>query len=135
MWGTARARLAGGAVCLTLLLHLPAAGADAASGTGVEDFEAALTEIDELLAEAHFRTALGVADATRSWTDELPADPEIREQRARLQLMMATAQVALSQNAAARVSLRRALALEPRLQLDETTTSPKLLKIFREVRP
>ncbi len=92
-----------------------------------------LGEIEALVLEAHFATALGVAETTRSWADELPSSPEVREARARLNVLMSTAQIALGDEAAARESMERALAVWPLLVLDERTTSPRVVRLLREL--
>jgi hypothetical protein len=55
-------------------------------------------------------------------------------QRAELEVLAATAEIALGQEAAARESLGRALRAEPELGLDPAVHSPKLVRLFEEVR-
>lgn len=93
-----------------------------------------VAEVDGLVRDAQFHTAIGVARTARAWADEADSTPALRERRARLQVLLATAHVALGDERLARESLRRALALNPQLALDESTTSPKLLKVLREIR-
>jgi hypothetical protein len=93
-----------------------------------------LAEIDGLLATAHFHTALAVAGATRDLLDLFGGDPQLGARRARLEVMAATAEVALGQRAAARRSMLRALRAAPDLALDERDVSPKLLQLLREAR-
>lgn len=101
---------------------------------GLERIDRELGEIEALLADAHFHTALGLADATRALLEPRDDDPARAARRARLELLTATAQVALGHRARARESLRRALVADPALELDERETSPKLVKLLREAR-
>ncbi len=48
----------------------------------------------------------------------------------RLELVTATAQVALGREALAREAFARALSNDPELSLDPRTTSPKVLRVF-----
>lgn len=93
----------------------------------------ALVEVKVLLAEAHFLTVIGVAKSTSRWARELPASEGLLVRRAQLQVLIATAQVALSRDDRARESLRLAVELDPELVLAEPTTSPKLLRVFRQL--
>lgn len=93
----------------------------------------ALVEVRVLLAEAHFLTAIGVAKSTSRWARELPASEGLPVRRAQLQVLIATAQVALSRDDRARESLRLAVELDPELVLAEPTTSPKLVRVFRQL--
>ena len=93
-----------------------------------------LAGIDRLLATAHFHTALAVAGATRDLLDRFGEDPQLGVRRARLEVMAATAEVALGQRTPARRSMMRALRAVPDLVLDEREASPKLLELLREAR-
>jgi hypothetical protein len=93
----------------------------------------ALVEVRVLLAEAHFLTTIGVAKSTSRWARELPASEGLLARRAQLQVLIATAQVALSRDDRARESLRLAVELDPKLVLAEPTTSPKLVRVFRQL--
>ncbi len=91
-------------------------------------------EVERLLARAHFRTALGLARKTLAGLDEsgdaLHPDPR----RARLEVMAATAEIALGRRDGARESLARALRADPALELDASEVSPKVLELLREAR-
>ena len=120
-------------------LALVAAPASAGPGAQVaSDGLAALSqaagEIDELVANAHFRTAVAVAEKTRRWASEIPSSPEVREVRAQIEVLLATAQVALGETDGARASLASALRVWPLLSLDTRSTSPRVVEVFREVR-
>jgi hypothetical protein len=93
-----------------------------------------IAEIEELLAGAHFHPALGLAEAARDVLDAAGADPLHDERRARLEVAIATAEVALGRRAQARESMRRALRAAPGLALDERTTSPTVPEALREAR-
>ena len=93
-----------------------------------------LAEIDALLATAHFRTALAMAEATRDLLAAIGKPSRLGARRARLEVMAATAEVALGRNAQARQSMIRALRADATLALDESEASPKVLKALREAR-
>lgn len=106
----------------------PTPSADAAA------LEQAVSEIESLIADAHFRTALGVARSTRQWADDLDPHPSLRALRARLHVGIATARIALGDEGRARDSMRRALREDPELAFDERTTSPRVTALLRSVR-
>lgn len=101
---------------------------------GLARLDVELAEIDGLLAEAHFRTVLRLAKTTRELLDGMAPDSRLASRRARLEVMTATAQVALGQRAQARRSMQRALLADPGLALDEGQTSPKVFGLLRELR-
>lgn len=88
---------------------------------------APLERTEQLIRDARFGDALGEIERLR---------PEaVRPtERARLEVLAATAQVAFGDEAAARASIERALRAEPALALDARTTSPKLLRVLDEAR-
>jgi hypothetical protein len=49
-------------------------------------------------------------------------------------VLAATAEIALGREDAARASLERALRIQPGLNLDPVRHSPKLVRLFQEVR-
>lgn len=93
-----------------------------------------IDEVDRLLARAHFRTALGLARNTLGSLDAsgVVLSPDTR--RARLEVLAATAEVALGRRTAARESLGRALRADPALELDPEQVSPKVLELLHEAR-
>jgi hypothetical protein len=96
-----------------------------------------LDEIEAVLAAAHFRTALALSRSTRALLGESADrddDPALRVRRARLELMTATAELALGRRSRAREALARARRAHPVMELDERTTSPKLVAIWRSIR-
>lgn len=93
-----------------------------------------IEEVDRLLARAHFRTALGLARNTLGALDSTGAVQRPDTRRARLEVLAATAEVAMGRRAAARESLGRALRADPALELDAKQVSPKVMKLLEEAR-
>jgi hypothetical protein len=113
----------------------PSAGGEGEDATAwLAQVDQELADIDRLLATAHFHTALAVVGATRDLLDRLGGDPQLGARRARLEVMAATAEVALGERTPARRSMARALQAAPDLTLDERDASPKLLELLREAR-
>ena len=98
------------------------------------DTDRLLAEAEALLEDAHFHTALGVLSSGREWLEAAAPCAACPERVARLEVLTATAEVALGETVRARASLRRALQAAPELELDEAATSPKLVSLWREVR-
>ena len=94
----------------------------------------ALAEIDGLLATAHFHTVLALARKSRSQLDTLGPDAGLASRRIQLEVMAATAEIALGRRSQARRSLQRALEVDSDLVLDEQATSPKVSSLLRELR-
>jgi hypothetical protein len=86
-----------------------------------------LARTEKLIREARFDDALGAIEKLRP-------DAVRPDERARLEVLAATAQVAFGDDAAARSSIERALRADPALALDESTTSPKLLRVLDDAR-
>ena len=93
-----------------------------------------LAEIDGLLATAHFHTVLALVIQSRGQLETLGPDAGLVERRVRLEVMAATAEIALGRRSQARRSLQRALGADAGLSLDEQATSPKVLSLLRELR-
>lgn len=91
----------------------PAGGEDEGTTARLAQVDQEIAEIDRLLATAHFHTALAVAGATRDLLDRSGGDPQLGARRARLEVMAATAEVALGQRTPARRSMVRALRAAP----------------------
>jgi len=66
--------------------------------------------------------------------DEMREDSDLPPRWARLEMLQATAELALARDADARASMVRALAADPALALDPATTSPKVLRVFESIR-
>ena len=111
-----------------------AGGEDKGATARLAQVDRELAEIDRFLATVHFHTALAVVGATRDLLDRFGEDPQLGARRARLEVMAATAEVALGQRTPARRSMERALRAVPHLSLDEREASPKLLELLREAR-
>jgi len=102
--------------------------------TLVAAVESDVREADELLRGARFEEAIARIDAIRGRLEGLDGGDAGPRLRARTEVMAATAYVALDREDAARECFRHALAAEPALDLDPTTTAPKVLRVFRAVR-
>ncbi len=109
-------------------------GAPATRNGSISRIDESLREIEELIDDAYFRTALGLVATTRGLLEEHVAQPGLAPRRARLEVLSATAEVALGRSARAGESMRRALAADPRLDLDEENTPPKVLSLLRAAR-
>ena len=93
------------------------------------DVERLLERSESRLREARFESALELAEVVRAALNARSASSD-DPRRVRLQLVKATAQVALGQSDAALDSLERALLADPDLELDPAVTSPKLMAVF-----
>lgn len=93
-----------------------------------------LDGIATVLRAAHFRTTLALADDARELFDAAAPGSALARRRARLEVMAATAELALGHRGRARQALERASRADPRLALDETTTSPRIVSLWRSVR-
>jgi len=103
-------------------LVIPRNGARAARG-GARPIDALLLRAETALAGAQFERAQQLALAARG---ELKHEGETT-QRVRLEVIDATIEVAYGRDEAAVESLERALAADPDLALDPSSTTPKLL--------
>lgn len=93
-----------------------------------------LARTQELIFDARFRDSLqAVDDVRRSLRGTVPA-PEVRQRLAAFEILAATAWVALREDEEARASFERALAQDPALELDRSTTPPKVQRAFRATR-
>ncbi len=108
--------------------------ATAPAGPDLTDVDQELGEIRLLVEEAHFRTALAVATATRDLLEDTPDGPAVRIRRARLEVLCATAAIALGRESEALDFMREALARDPDLRLDPVETSPKVVALLERVR-
>jgi hypothetical protein len=120
---------------------LPAAAAPAPAPTAapspgdpvLERVDRELLEIQALVEEAYFPTALAVAGATRELLQSSDA-PGAERRWLRLEILAATAALALGRDALVRESLERALLANPGLELEGSSVSPRLVEALAEVR-
>jgi len=106
-------------VCAALATGAASAAAAPSRADDLQALERAVSEVSQLLADAHFRTARSVAEASLEQASRREgAEAGLTARRARLHVLLATAQVALQDDEAAHDSLRRALELDPALVLD-----------------
>lgn len=96
--------------------------------------DGALDEIERMIDEAYFRTALGMVDTRRERLNELSPIGALRPRRARLEVLAATAAIALDRRVDAMRNMRRALRADPSLTLDEQSTPPKVYALLRQAR-
>jgi tetratricopeptide (TPR) repeat protein len=89
---------------------------------------------EKALREARFELAVEWAERGRRLLEREGPAREVPGQRAQLEVLAATAEIALGQEEAARESLERALRAQPELNLDSALYSPKLVRLFEEVR-
>jgi hypothetical protein len=105
----------------------------------VARLDASLARVEEQLRTARFDEALSDLSALRGRIGEVDDALPIGEQRVRLEVLSATAHVAYGDEGAARASLRRALEVDPALDLDAARTPPKLRRALdaarREAQP
>jgi hypothetical protein len=93
-----------------------------------------LEEGEGSLRAARFEEALGRAGVARRALAALPAGADSAALQVRVEVLAATAQVALGDDAAARASFARALAANPALELDPMLTSPKVMRALEDAR-
>jgi hypothetical protein len=107
---------------------------DLARARLLEETEQMLDETEGLLRAARFEAAMAGATEVRTQLEGLADDDELRARRVRLEVLAATAQIALGREGEARESFGRALAARPDLELDPTKTSPKVIRVLDAVR-
>jgi hypothetical protein len=123
------------ALGLLPLSHAEAAGLTPAPGSReLVVLHQAVDEIETLLFAANFQQAIAKARSARDGARNLPRGPESLQVKARLEVLLSTAQIALGDRAGARSSMKRAVYMWPLLSLDERTTSPRVLELLRAVR-
>jgi len=99
------------------------------------EIDSALQDASREIAAARFKGALDFTETARERLKPLPERARGKIERlVKLEVMTATALVALGRSAAATSSFDRALELDPDLQLDTSTTPPKILRLFERVR-
>jgi hypothetical protein len=98
--------------------------------TGVD---ALLREAQDVLIEARFRDVIDSTDLLRTQLRSMGTSQDVMSRRARIEIMAATAQIALGRAADAAQSFARALEADPNLELSEGTP-PKIRRMLEEVR-
>jgi hypothetical protein len=96
--------------------------------------DAKIGAAEALVRGAHFRRALETANQIRPTLAPIDDAPGASLRRTQLEVLSATAQIALGRHQAARESFERALAADPELELDAVSTSPKIRRVFEAVR-
>jgi hypothetical protein len=96
--------------------------------------DAKLGAAETLVRDARFRQALRKAEQIRPKLASIEDAPGASLRRTQLEVLSATAQIALGRQDAARESFERALAADPVLELDARSTSPKIRRVFNTVR-
>lgn len=95
--------------------------------------DAWIDEGQTFLRGARYEEAIESAQKARAALEPLDG-PAARARSARLEILSGSAEVALGRTGDAHASFSRALAAEPKLVLDEATTSPKVVRAFEETR-
>ena len=121
-------------VLLMICLCVFAATGPSQASNETARFEDALREVAALVESADFQAAIARAEQARPLGRKVPRGPQTLESRARLEVLLSSAQVALGDRDGARSSMKRALYLWPLLSLDPRTTSPRVLKVLHEAR-
>jgi hypothetical protein len=106
----------------------------AVAGFDFRDVDSQIDAAGADLDHARFESAAGAADLARAKLARLPAAPAVRERRARIELLAATARLALGDAQEAGDCLERALQARPDLTLDPGASPPKLQRLFNEIR-
>ncbi|MGH0037089.1 MAG: hypothetical protein ACQGVK_18845 [Myxococcota bacterium] len=99
-----------------------------------EEADALLAEVETHLCMARFQVALERVQHGRQELEDLPEVWQSSRRRARLEIMAATAKIALGDPDSAQLNFHWALEIDPYLELDAAQTSPKVLQMFREAR-
>jgi tetratricopeptide (TPR) repeat protein len=94
----------------------------------------ALGEAENELNQARFARAVELTEQTRRDLEGRGDSPDLRERRARLEVIAATALVALGRSEDAGESFARALRADPELELDPERTPPKIRRLFQQIR-
>jgi len=121
--------------CAVLPLACVSAAAASEVAAPLAEVDRRIDQIEKAIGEAYFQTALALTRSAQELLDPLAADPaQVAPRRARIEVLAATAEVALGHRAQAREHLVRALQADPTLSLDERDTSPRLLALLPEAR-
>ncbi len=101
--------------------------------TRLDRAEALRAEAEQELRAARYEQVLVTVDRGLLLLDGTVPTPEVRRSQAALDVVGATAEVALGDATAAEARLARALRRQPDLELDPAATSPKVMRLFRDV--
>jgi len=96
----------------------------------LRDVDHWLAQLDRLIRTAHFDEVVSQQRRPRILLDALPRSSATRRRRVRLEILSATAHVALGRREEAEACFGRALAADPNLRLNPGTTSPKVLRVL-----
>jgi hypothetical protein len=96
--------------------------------------DAKIEAAEALVQGARFRQALETANQIRPTLASIEDAPGASLRRTQIEVLSATAQIALGRHQAAHESFERALAADPKLELDAGSTSPKIRRVFETVR-
>jgi hypothetical protein len=88
----------------------------------------------EHLDQALFQQAADLSDLARARLARLASAPPVRARRVRIELLGATARLALGREGDARRCLERALREDPDLAVDPAVSPPKLQRLLEEAR-
>jgi hypothetical protein len=100
----------------------------------LEPVDRALAQAESELGEARFARAIEITEQTRRELADAADSEGLRERRARLEVIAATALVALGRSEDASESAARALRADPALVLDPNRTPPKIRRLFAQER-
>jgi hypothetical protein len=112
----------------------PVAAPPAADLPGWSPIDTKIGETEALVRGARFEQALVQARRIRPALASIESTPGGNLRRTQLEVLSATAEIALGQLQAARESFVRALAADPGLELDAGSISPKIRRVFEAVR-
>jgi len=139
--GVSRADPATGETSLAIASNAPHARSNppaspAPRGLWPADERAAvlIAHAERKVATAHFDEALVLTGRARELLAPYGRKQRALRHKADLEVAAATAFVALDRKREAIACFRRALSVEPELELEVASTSPKVLRVFREAR-
>lgn len=112
----------------------PAAVASKKPATDLGGVDRALGEAENELNQARFARAIELTEQTRRELEGRSDSPDLRDRRARLEVIAATALIALGRSEDAGESFARALRADPELELDPSSTPPKIRRLFQQIR-
>jgi hypothetical protein len=104
------------------------------SDSELHELRSAVGALDEKVRTAQFEQALATVPGLRSRLARAPTGGTRTSLIAQTEVLAATAELAVGRSDAADASLRRALAADPALELDPSTTAPKVLRALAAAR-